>query len=84
MISGRNCKFSRTNEIPRLQRINVFSDGGSRGNVGLPAIGVVICDDRGNCLKEHSEFIGVVRLPLAGKRNFDETRIFRQVPLKHS
>ena len=44
--------------MPRLQRINIYTDGGSRSNPGPSAIAVIICDDEGNCLKEHSDYIG--------------------------
>jgi ribonuclease HI len=36
----------------------IFTDGGSRGNPGPAAIGVVICDTRGNVLKKYGERIG--------------------------
>ena len=36
----------------------VYSDGGARGNPGPAAIGIMICDEKGNILKEHSEVIG--------------------------
>lgn len=36
----------------------IYSDGGARGNPGPAAIGVLICDDQGNFLHEHSETIG--------------------------
>lgn len=36
----------------------VFSDGGARGNPGPAAIGVVVCNDSGDVLREHYETIG--------------------------
>jgi len=39
--------------------INIFTDGGARGNPGPAAVGVVILDDKGNKILEASKFIGV-------------------------
>lgn len=39
-------------------KIQMYSDGGARGNPGPAAIGVVICDTRGEILREHGETIG--------------------------
>ncbi len=36
----------------------LYTDGGSRGNPGEAAIGVVICDDKGQALKKYGEGIG--------------------------
>jgi len=36
----------------------IYIDGGSRGNPGPSAFGVVICDGNGNVLKKYSEYIG--------------------------
>ncbi len=36
----------------------VYTDGGSRGNPGPSAIGVIICDEEGMILLRHSEYIG--------------------------
>lgn len=36
----------------------VFSDGGARGNPGPAAIGILVCNDRGEVLQEHHEVIG--------------------------
>jgi ribonuclease HI len=36
----------------------IYTDGGSRGNPGPSAIGVVICNEKGQPLKKHSEVIG--------------------------
>jgi len=38
--------------------VHTFSDGGSRGNPGPAAIGVVICDPDGKVLKEDAECVG--------------------------
>ena len=39
-------------------KVRIYSDGGARGNPGPAAIGVLICDEKGNTLKEHQEVIG--------------------------
>ncbi len=39
-------------------KIQMYSDGGARGNPGPAAIGVVICDAHGEILREHGETIG--------------------------
>jgi len=36
----------------------IYSDGGARGNPGPAAIGVLVCDEQGNPLREHQEVIG--------------------------
>ena len=39
-------------------KIIIYSDGGSRGNPGPSAIGVLICDEKNEPLFEHYETIG--------------------------
>jgi ribonuclease HI len=41
-----------------MEKIIVYTDGGSRGNPGPSGIGVVICNDKGNVIKEYGEFLG--------------------------
>jgi ribonuclease HI len=41
-----------------LKKINVFTDGASRGNPGLAAIGVVITDETGTEIKTFKKFLG--------------------------
>jgi len=41
-----------------MQKIILNTDGGSRGNPGPGAIGVVISNEHGNVLKEYGEVIG--------------------------
>ncbi|MBU1014824.1 ribonuclease HI family protein [Patescibacteria group bacterium] len=41
-----------------MKGYTVHTDGGSRGNPGPAAIGVVIGDEKGNVLKEYGEYIG--------------------------
>lgn len=38
----------------------IYSDGGSRGNPGPGALGVVIADESGKILKEYSHYLGEV------------------------
>ncbi len=46
--------------LPRMthSKVIIYSDGGARGNPGPAAIGVFICDEKGNALQEHHEVIG--------------------------
>lgn len=39
-------------------KLRIYSDGGARGNPGPAAIGVLICDEKGNTLQDHKETIG--------------------------
>lgn len=39
-------------------KVVIYSDGGARGNPGPAAIGILICDPKGNILEEHNEVIG--------------------------
>ncbi|MCK4454141.1 ribonuclease HI family protein [Candidatus Parcubacteria bacterium] len=41
-----------------MKKIIIYTDGGSRGNPGPSAIGVVISDEKGNRLKEYSQYLG--------------------------
>jgi ribonuclease HI len=41
-----------------MKKITIFTDGGSRGNPGPAAIGVVFCNEKGQCFKNYSEFLG--------------------------
>ncbi len=41
-----------------MQRIFIYIDGGSRGNPGPSAIGVVFCNEKGQCFKEYGQYIG--------------------------
>lgn len=66
----------------------IYSDGGARGNPGPSAIGLLICDDQGNFLHEHSETIGettnnvaeytavIVALDLAAQYGKEEVNYF--------
>ena len=41
------------------KKLTVHTDGGSRGNPGPSAIGVVIKNEDGNLLKKYGEFLGI-------------------------
>ena len=40
------------------QKLYLYTDGGSRGNPGPAAIGIVIADEKGRILEEHGEYLG--------------------------
>jgi ribonuclease HI len=40
------------------KKLIVYSDGGARGNPGPAAVGVLVCDEKGNRLGDHGEVIG--------------------------
>jgi len=44
--------------MEKYETLNVYTDGGSRGNPGPGAIAIVICDESGEVVKEHCECIG--------------------------
>jgi ribonuclease HI len=41
-----------------MKKITVYTDGGSRGNPGPAAIGVVFCNEKGQAIKKYSHFLG--------------------------
>ncbi|MCG0274739.1 MAG: ribonuclease HI family protein [Thermosediminibacteraceae bacterium] len=41
-----------------MEKLRVFIDGASRGNPGDAGIGIVMLDEKGNVLKEVSDYIG--------------------------
>ena len=41
-----------------MEKVIVYTDGGSRGNPGPSGIGVVICNNTGQVIKEYKEFLG--------------------------
>ncbi len=41
-----------------MKKGRVFSDGGARGNPGPAAVGVLVCNEKGEVLREHHETIG--------------------------
>ena len=42
----------------KQNKIYLYTDGGSRGNPGSAAIGIVVCDENKNIIHEHKECIG--------------------------
>jgi ribonuclease HI len=41
-----------------MKKFIIFTDGGSKGNPGPAAIGVIICNQKGEVWKKYSQFIG--------------------------
>ena len=41
-----------------MRKITIFTDGGSRGNPGKAAIGVVFCNEKEQIIKKYSEYLG--------------------------
>ena len=41
-----------------MKKIIIYTDGGSRGNPGKAALGVVFCNEKGQTIKEYSEYLG--------------------------
>ena len=41
-----------------MKKFTIFTDGGSRGNPGVSAIGVVICNERSQEIKKFGEYLG--------------------------
>ena len=41
-----------------MKKIIIYTDGGSRGNPGPAAIGVIFCNERGQVIKKYSEYLG--------------------------
>ncbi|MFH1582373.1 MAG: ribonuclease HI family protein [bacterium] len=41
-----------------MKKITIYTDGGSRGNPGKAAMGVVFCNEKGQCFKEYGEYLG--------------------------
>jgi len=41
-----------------MKKIIIYTDGGSRGNPGPAAIGIIFCNEKGQKIKEYSEYLG--------------------------
>ena len=41
-----------------MKKLIIFTDGGSRGNPGPSAVGVVICNEKLQPIKKYSEYLG--------------------------
>lgn len=41
-----------------MKKIIIYTDGGSRGNPGPSATGVIFCNEKGQPIKKYSEYLG--------------------------
>lgn len=41
-----------------MKKITIYTDGGSRGNPGKAAVGVVFCNEKGEIIKKFGEYLG--------------------------
>ena len=41
-----------------MKKITIYTDGGSRGNPGKAAIGVVFCNEMGQTIEKFGEYLG--------------------------
>jgi len=41
-----------------MKKIIIYVDGGARGNPGPAAVGVLFCNEKKNCFKKFSEYLG--------------------------
>jgi len=41
-----------------MRKITIYTDGGSRGNPGPAAIGIIFCNEKGQVIKKYSECLG--------------------------
>lgn len=41
-----------------MKKITIYTDGGSRGNPGKAAIGVVFCNEKEQVIKKYGEYLG--------------------------
>lgn len=41
-----------------MKKIIIYTDGGSRGNPGKAAVGFLFCNEKKQCFKEYSEYLG--------------------------
>jgi len=41
-----------------MKKIIIYTDGGSRGNPGPGAVGVVFCNEKGEIFKRYSQYLG--------------------------
>jgi ribonuclease HI len=41
-----------------VKKFLIYTDGGSRGNPGRAAVGVVICNEAGQVIKKYGEYLG--------------------------
>jgi ribonuclease HI len=41
-----------------MKKIIIYTDGASRGNPGKASVGIVFCNEKGDIIKRHSDFLG--------------------------
>jgi len=41
-----------------MRKIIIYTDGGSRGNPGPAAMGVIFCNEKGEAIKKYSQYLG--------------------------
>ena len=41
-----------------MKKITIYTDGGSRGNPGPAAAGIVFCNEKGQSFKKYSQYLG--------------------------
>ncbi len=41
-----------------MRKIIIYTDGGSKGNPGPSAVGVLFCNEKGEVVKKYSEYLG--------------------------
>jgi len=41
-----------------MRKIIIYTDGGSRGNPGPAAMGVIFCNEKGETIKKYSQYLG--------------------------
>ena len=77
-----------TAESPKLARVRIFTDGGSRGNPGPGACAAVLFDEKGALVREEGRYLGrctnnfaeynglILALALAGELGVPSLEIF--------
>ncbi len=41
-----------------MKKVIIYTDGASRGNPGKASVGIVFCNQKGEIIKKHSEYLG--------------------------
>ena len=41
-----------------MKKVTIYTDGGSRGNPGSAAAGIVFCNEKGQSFKKYSQYLG--------------------------
>lgn len=50
----------KQSNVPKIKELTIYIDGAARGNPGPAGVGVLFCDEKGEAIKEVSEYIGEV------------------------